>query len=172
MLIRECRSGDIEALERHLPTRPSGVHAQHFAQQEAGRWSYLVAYIDEMPAGVCVIRWEGWTESQALSTYPDCPELTNLQVHTARRRLGVGTALIRSAEERARARGYHRLGIAVAEDNPKAAALYARLGFADTGLRAESRYLYPDDHGRSQEVVEHNALLVKDLRGPENDDLL
>jgi hypothetical protein len=41
--------------------------------------------------------------------------------------------------------------------------LYARLGYADTGLRAESRYMYPDDAGVPREIVEHNILLVKDL---------
>jgi hypothetical protein len=51
----------------------------------------------------------------------------------------------------------------VAEDNPQAAKLYARLGYADTGLRTESRYLYPDDSGVPREIVEHNILLVKAL---------
>lgn len=53
------------------------------------------------------------------------------------------------------------LGIGVADDNPDAARLYARLGYADTGLRSESRYMYPDDAGVPGEIVEHNILLVK-----------
>jgi hypothetical protein len=43
MLIGKCVASDIEALERHMPTRPSQVHAEHFAQQQAGLWTYLIA---------------------------------------------------------------------------------------------------------------------------------
>ena len=164
MVIRECAATDIEALERHMPARPSQVHAEHFSQQQAGRWTYMVAWDDNsVPVGVCVIRWEGWAEQEALDAFPDCPEVTNLQVHPAQRGRGTGTALIASAEENVRGRGFRQIGVGVADDNPRAAMLYARLGYADTGLRAESRYLYPDDAGVPREIVEHNILLVKNL---------
>ena len=144
MLVRECAAIDIPVLERYMPTRPREVHAQHFAQQEAGRWTYMVAWDDDsVPVGVGVIRWGGWSEQAALAVYPGCPELTNLEVHAAQHGRGVGTALIKSAEERVRARGFSRIGVSVADDNPKAAMLYSRLGYADTGLRRESRYMYP-----------------------------
>jgi ribosomal protein S18 acetylase RimI-like enzyme len=149
-----------------MPTRPSGVHAQHFAQQEAGRWTYMVAWNDDsVPVGVGVIRWDGWSGHDGLDAYPDCPELTNLHVHPTQRGRGVGTSLIQAVEERVRARGFSRIGVGVGDDNPKAAMLYARLGYADTGLRSESRYMYPDDAGVPREIVEHNALLVKALGG-------
>ncbi|MDQ1507756.1 MAG: hypothetical protein QOD57_5483 [Actinomycetota bacterium] len=146
-----------------MPTRPSQVHAEHFAQQQVGLWTYLIAWDDSVPVGVCVIRWGGWAEREALEAYPDCPVITNLQVHPARRGGGVGTALIESAEKEADARGLHRIGVGVADDNPRAAKLYARLGYADTGLRTNSRYMYPDDAGVPREIVEHDILLVKDL---------
>jgi ribosomal protein S18 acetylase RimI-like enzyme len=164
MLIRECAATDIEALERHMPTRPGQVHAQHFGRQQAGLWTYLVAWDDDLvPVGVCVIRWDGWAEQEAQTAFPDCPELTNLQVHAAWRGRGVGTELIESAEEEVRARGFRRIGVGAADDNPRAAMLYTRLGYADTGLRADSRYMYPDDAGVPREIVEHNILFVKDL---------
>jgi len=168
MLIRECSAMDLDALDRFLPTRPPRkVHAEHFALQEAGRWTYMVAWDDDaVPVGVGVIRWEGWPDEAARAAFPDCPELTNLQVHETRRGSGVGRALIRVAEERVRARGFSRIGIEVADDNPRAAQLYARLGYADTGLRSESRYMYPDDSGVPREIVECNALLVKALPLP------
>ena len=165
MLIRDCSETDLDALDRFLPTRPPRrVHAEHYALQMAGRWTYMVAWDDDaVPVGVGVIRWEGWSDQGALAVFPDCPELTNLQVAEARRGQGVGTALIQAAEERVRARGFGRIGVGVADDNPMAAKLYARLGYADTGLRSKSRYMYPDDSGVPREIVEYNALLVKDL---------
>ena len=51
----------------------------------------------------------------------------------------------------------------MADDNPEPARLYARLGYADSGLRHESRYMYPDDTGALVEHVEHDILLVKAL---------
>jgi len=164
MWIRECAGTDIEALERHLPTRPSQVHAEHFAQQQVGLWTYLIAWDDDsVPVGVCVIRWGGWAEREALAAYPDCPVITNLQVHPQRRGGGVGTALIEAAEKEVNARGLHRIGVGVADDNPRAEELYARLGYADTRLRIDSRYMYPDEAGVPREIVEHDILLVKDL---------
>jgi ribosomal protein S18 acetylase RimI-like enzyme len=164
MWIRECAATDIEALERHLPTRPSQVHAEHFGQQQAGLWTYLIGWDDDsVPVGVCVIRWGGWAEREAFEAYPDCPVITNLQVDPARRGGGAGTALIEFAEKEVNARGLHQIGVGVADDNVRAGKLYARLGYADTGLRTESRYVYPDDAGVPREIVEGDMLLMKDL---------
>ncbi len=76
---------------------------------------------------------------------------------------GVATALIAEAETRVRHKGLHRLVIDVAADNPRAARLYFRLGYVDTGRIIESRYDYPDETGRVVEVVEHNHRLVKNI---------
>ena len=75
----------------------------------------------------------------------------------------MGSAIIEAAENKVRGRGFNRLGISVADDNPDAARLYARLGYVDSGLRHESRYMYPDDAGVLVEQVEHDVLLVKAL---------
>jgi ribosomal protein S18 acetylase RimI-like enzyme len=146
-----------------MPTWDGQVHANLFAQQQAGLWTYLVAWKEgSAPVGVCVIRWDGSAEEEP-EPCAEWPRLTNLRVHPAHRGRGVGTALIEAAEERARGRGFSLLGISVADDNPEAARLYARLGFADSGLRRESRYMYPDDSGALVERVEHDILLVKAL---------
>jgi L-amino acid N-acyltransferase YncA len=50
-----------------------------------------------------------------------------------RSRGGIGTALIRAAEEAARRLGHQRVALAVGVDNPDARRLYERLGYADWG---------------------------------------
>ena len=163
VLIRDCGAGDIEALERHMPTWDGQVHAHLFDQQQAGLWTYMVAWTeDSVPAGVCGIRWDSLAEEVPAPSV-EWPRLTNLHVHPTHRGRGVGTALIEAAEDKVRGRGFSRLGISVADDNPEAARLYARLGYVDSGLRRESRYLYPDDAGVLAERVEREVLLVKAL---------
>lgn len=148
-----------------MPTWDGQVHALLFAQQQAGLWTYMVAWTEEsVPVGVCVIRWDGLAEDVRKPS-AEWPRLTNLQVHPTHRGRGVGSALIEAAEDKVRGRGFSRLGISVADDNPEAARLYARLGYVDSGLRYESRYMYPDDAGVLVEQVEHDRLLVKALEG-------
>jgi ribosomal protein S18 acetylase RimI-like enzyme len=54
--------------------------------------------------------------------------LCNLAVAPGKRGRGIGTALLEHGIAVARARGHRRLVLDVAETNPRAAALYARLG--------------------------------------------
>lgn len=55
--------------------------------------------------------------------------LRNFAVVTERRGQGIGTALLQHGIAEAKARGLGRLILDVAETNPRARALYARLGF-------------------------------------------
>ncbi|MEV0119257.1 GNAT family N-acetyltransferase [Streptomyces sp. NPDC050844] len=55
--------------------------------------------------------------------------LWQLAVHHALQSCGIGTYLIEAAEHRIRARGLHRAELAVEETNPRALALYERLGY-------------------------------------------
>jgi ribosomal protein S18 acetylase RimI-like enzyme len=53
------------------------------------------------------------------------------------RGLGVGSALLAAAVERARAHGLHKLSLAVFPHNEAAIALYRRFGFVEEGRRVE-----------------------------------
>jgi ribosomal protein S18 acetylase RimI-like enzyme len=55
--------------------------------------------------------------------------LTQLSVHPALQSCGIGTVLIRAAEQRISARGLDRAELAVELDNSRARALYERLGY-------------------------------------------
>jgi ribosomal protein S18 acetylase RimI-like enzyme len=74
--------------------------------------------------------------------------------------LGIGTALIHAAEEHIGTRGHAIVTIGVGLNNRRAAALYERLGYRDTGIHTTSRYTLPDVDG---EVVEHDTTLAKRL---------
>ena len=69
---------------------------------------------------------------------PGAGTLWQLAVHGALQSCGIGTILIQAAEQRIRARGLHRAELGVEECNPRARALYERLGYAAYGREPAS----------------------------------
>ncbi|MFI6744118.1 GNAT family N-acetyltransferase [Nonomuraea sp. NPDC050451] len=64
--------------------------------------------------------------------------LWQLAVLPALQSRGLGTLLIQAAEQRIGNRGLRRAELAVEEDNPRARALYERLGYVAYGRRPEA----------------------------------
>jgi ribosomal protein S18 acetylase RimI-like enzyme len=69
---------------------------------------------------------------------PGTGTLWQLAVHPALQPCGIGTALIRAAEQRILARGLRRAELAVEDGNPRARALYERFGYIPDGQRQEA----------------------------------
>ncbi|WP_328870003.1 GNAT family N-acetyltransferase [Streptomyces sp. NBC_00287] len=163
MEITACTAADIALLDRYLgsPGRTS-FHARRFARQEAGQCTYLVARLDGRPVGHAEMRWIGCADAGVRAALPGCPEIGGLAVAEELRSRGIGTALVRAAEELARQRGLTVVGIGVGKDNPRAAALYERLGYRSLTDYLD-RYSYEDHDGAIRECVDSCAFLVKDL---------
>ncbi|MFJ3224521.1 GNAT family N-acetyltransferase [Streptomyces sp. NPDC086783] len=64
--------------------------------------------------------------------------LWQLAVHPALQSCGIGTLLIEAAELRIRSRGLRQAELAVEESNPRARALYERLGYVAYDRRPDS----------------------------------
>jgi hypothetical protein len=64
---------------------------------------------------------------------PGAGTIWQLAVHAALQSCGIGTILIQAAEQRIRARGLHRAELGVEDGNPRARALYERLGYRACG---------------------------------------
>src|SRR6516162_10461099 len=69
---------------------------------------------------------------------PGAGTLWQLVVDEALQSCGIGTILIQAAEQRIRARGLHRAELGVEECNPRARALYERLGYVAYGREPAS----------------------------------
>ncbi|MDQ2744681.1 MAG: GNAT family N-acetyltransferase [Chloroflexota bacterium] len=69
---------------------------------------------------------------------PDAGTIWMLEVHPALQSCGIGTVLIRAAEQRIRAQGLHRAELGVENSNPRARALYEKLGYAAYGSEPDS----------------------------------
>lgn len=123
--LRPAQLADAGALCRHCwPNRSlqqAAVvlqQAEHLAQQKRG-------------LGVVAV-WQG--EACAfglLALYPRVAEISDLIVCPALRGRGIGTALITFLTHEARRLGATQLEIGVAQSNPRARALYQRLGFVE-----------------------------------------
>ena len=69
---------------------------------------------------------------------PGAGTLWQLSVHGALQSCGIGTILIQAAEQRIRARGLRRAELGVEETNPRARALYERLGYVAYGREPDA----------------------------------
>lgn len=159
--VRPCTARDLPLLERDLP--PATVHAQHLRQQDEGVRTYLGAFLDRRAVGTCVVSWDGCREPALRQAFPDAIEIAAVQVGEAWRDRGVGTALIQGAERLVTDAGRRRVVIGVADDNPRAEALYLGLGFESTGRYETIRYELPAGTGAAVEVTERTHVLIKDL---------
>ncbi|MFE7775996.1 GNAT family N-acetyltransferase [Streptomyces sp. NPDC057445] len=164
MEIAPCRAEDLPLLDLHMPSNSADSHhAARCLRQEAGASTYLVAWRDGAPVGRGEVRWTGCAAPEVRAALGDCPELNGLAVWPeALRGQGIGTALIRAAESLARERGKDLLGLGVDRDNPRAAALYARLGY-EPGVPYTDRWAYTGEDGARHECADSCTFLVKRL---------
>ena len=152
LTVRTAEDADLPALDRALPTGRNDVHRAFLAAQATGEVTYLAAWRGDTAVGVGAVRWTGRADR------PD-PELSNLHVPARLQSQGIGTAIVHFAEDLVRSRGYARLAIGVDESNVRAAALYERLGYADTGRRWTGSYTWFDQAGAEHEETEHIRVL-------------
>ena len=170
--IQLCREQDLPLLEAGDPSpgltqRP----ARRFERQQRDASTFLIAWDDGVPVGRGEILWHGCAAPEVNRRYPDCPEINGLAVWpTGLRSHGIGTAIIGAAEALARERGRSQIGLGVDDDNPRAAALYLRLGYQETGCRYLDRYYYLDDNGHRHDVADPARFLVKNLTAAGPDD--
>lgn len=159
-----CRAADVALLDQYIGS-PGAVssHARRFARQGTGAGTYLVAWLDGRPVGHAEVIWGGCAAPEVRAALPGCPELNGLAVRPPRlRSRGIGGALIRRAEELAREHGRTVLGLGVAADNPRAAHLYARLGYRRLTDYVD-RWSYVDRDGVTRECADPCTFLTRKL---------
>lgn len=164
MRIAECQEHEVALLDRYIPS--PGVmssHARRHARQQAGASTFLVAWRDGQPVGSCEVRWDGCAAPEVQAAHGDCPEINGLGVWPQSfRSQGIGTALIRAAEELARKRGGKRIGLGVDENNLRAAALYSRLGYHPAAPYLD-RWSYQDVEGVTHQVADACTFMIKEF---------
>ena len=130
LVARELTLADLPACEWAGDALHVRQLADQVARAAAGEVDYLAVCT---PVGLPVaLGGVDWTVSPGAGT------LWQLGVHPALRSCGIGTFLVRSAEQRIAARGLTRAELGVEEDNPRARALYERLGYRPYGRKPDA----------------------------------
>jgi GNAT superfamily N-acetyltransferase len=106
-------------------------------EDDQGSRLFLVASVDGMPVGRATLDFSAPRAAGATL-------FRNAWVEPEWRSRGIGADLVGRAEEIAAARGYQALDLLVRTDNPRALALYRRLGYELVGDEV-NRFL--DDAG-------------------------
>jgi ribosomal protein S18 acetylase RimI-like enzyme len=125
--VRPARLDDAAALQANLwPARPFD-HVYYFLKRARGNATEGrgLGAVVEAPDGVPV----GYAQ---VTLWPRCAEISDLIVAEAYRGQGRGTALIQYLARAAREMNADCVEIGVAFSNPRALALYRRLGFRDS----------------------------------------
>jgi ribosomal protein S18 acetylase RimI-like enzyme len=123
--VRDAAESDLGALQVLTGTR--AMHADRMREALLGWMQYLVAEEQGRAVGFGLLVY---------ATPPDwdrrehVPLVVNLYVHPDCRSRGIGSAILREMEARCRRRNFAAIYLRVEpENNPRAFALYKRLGF-------------------------------------------
>lgn len=112
----------------------SALHLTHVARELERSRSGVVDYLavcppSGRPVGIGGVDYE---------VSPGAGTLWQLAVLPALQSCGIGTVLVHAAEQRIIARGLHRAELSVEESNPRARALYERLGYVAHGSEPDA----------------------------------
>lgn len=140
MVVRPAQPEDMDQLARHLDQVDGLSHAACLDNQSSDQGVYLIALHGDTPVGRLFVRWRNTEVPRIAAEHPqaaplaDMPEICDVYVVPEHRSEGIGTRLVERALECARDQGVSQVTICVNTDNPRARALYERLGFAESGI--------------------------------------
>lgn len=157
---------DVAALEKTFPDWGARQkHNERWQRQQNGDAVYLIAHQHGQPVGHALLKWQGITDPHVVQRrVMPCPDLEDIFVLGEWRSHGIGTALIRAAENLAAGQGFQHLGLSVGIENSAARRLYERLGYQDAGFGAYTEQgTYLDEHGHTQVWEERCIYLIKQL---------
>lgn len=130
ILVRDLTPADLPACTWSGSTAHMVQVQRELERVAAGEVDYLaVCTAADVPVAIGGIDY--WVTAGAGT-------LWQLGVLPALQSCGLGTILIRAAEDRIRSRGLHRAELAVEERNPRARPLYERLGYLAYGRRPDA----------------------------------
>jgi len=130
LAVRDLEPGDLPSCAWAGTATHLAAMAQAFERTRLGEVDYLTACPPPgLPVGLGAIDY---------AKTPGAGTIWMLEVHPALQSCGIGTILIQAAEQRICARRLYRAELGVEDSNPRARALYERLGYAAYGSELDS----------------------------------
>jgi ribosomal protein S18 acetylase RimI-like enzyme len=163
--IRPLAAAELAQLERAPWSSglPEKHRLRHMRQRE-GEAAYLIFWHGDTPIGHLFLKWSGPHDPLVAAKITNCAELEDFVVAPALRSQGIGSRALAHAAALTREHGLQRLGLSVGLDNPRARALYHRLGFTDANCGIVIvRWQYPGPDGHKHWAEQRCTYLVKDL---------
>ena len=164
--VQKVRTEDVGVLSEHFRSELDRTHHSDLFDQDAGHFSFHVAWVGDLPVGHALIRWIGPRTPEVALQYPGCPEIYRLVVLEPHRAQGIGSQLIAACEDEARARRKGLVGLGVEHTNPQARRLYERLGYSAAISRYEDSYAVRDAVGEISWVRSACVWMTKALVTP------
>lgn len=132
--IRLMRESDIERIVETFAEwhKRREQYQEYFWEQQRHNRTVLIAWHQEKVVGYLTIVW---TPNYEYFRCQDIPEIVDLNVITPYQQQGIGTHLVRAAEQAIRRASKTRVGISVEQSPMYAAAndLYPKLGYIPDG---------------------------------------
>jgi GNAT superfamily N-acetyltransferase len=127
LAIRPLAAEDVDALAAAIGKRPE-VLRQYVAEQAGGAVATFVAWDGDACVGYVILRWRShWFDD-------DIPEIQDFNVARARRRQGIGSALLDAAEACAATRSaVVGIGVGMTADYGAAQIMYVTRGYVPDG---------------------------------------
>ena len=162
--IRKLGYEDLDQLTATFESEFSRTHQDDLIDQEQNRISFYVAWLQSDPIGHGLVHWDGARDPEISKVYPGCPEIYRMSVLQEFQSRGVGTRILQACEQEAIDRKLSLIGIGVGHDNPRALALYTRLGFKPSMIdHCVFRYRRQLETGEVIWVEEPGRWMIKSL---------
>jgi GNAT superfamily N-acetyltransferase len=147
--VHPLRSDELEAVCSHLSGRSRTQHLTRFEEQRGGRFVYLIAWIDGVPAGHVGVGFPDDRRAVDLCEWGDRALVSDLWVEPAFRGRGAGRALMLALERECRRADVRGIGLDSGLDDGYAAAreLYQSLGYSNRGGTFITSSSLPADAG-------------------------
>jgi GNAT superfamily N-acetyltransferase len=156
-----------------LPSLVDSLGQEHYfidrlKRHQDGHGVLLIAWCVDVPVGDVYLWRAAKAEEELNRWFPDAPLLTHLEVRRDLRNRGIGSQLLRYAEEELARDGCGQVVLGVGRENKDARRLYERTGYQlylDRGAEAEISTAKEEwDAGGSRREEQETCLVyVKDL---------
>jgi ribosomal protein S18 acetylase RimI-like enzyme len=145
LVVRDLTEADLEALQWSGTATHLVAVREELGRVTLGEAEYLVAAAgSDLPIGKAAIDYARLVGAATVH---------QVAVHPALQSCGIGTLLFGEAERRIRARGLAYAELRVEQNNPRARALYERLGYVAYGQTPDEW----DELGPTGEIVRYHT---------------